>query len=149
MKKVTFLLCALLAFGLVHAQEDEFNVRVISDHIYAEHLYRDKLLKDPYRPLYHYVIPEGMAHPFDPNGAFYWKGRYHLFYIIQTVRPKPFYRGDAWAHISSHDLIHWKLHPTALKPTDDTPERAIYSGNMFLNKKGLSLIHISEPTRPY
>tara|TARA_A100000164_G_C21944113_1_gene792559 strand:- start:4749 stop:6344 length:1596 start_codon:yes stop_codon:yes gene_type:complete len=140
MKNINFLICAWLTLSFVHAQHDEFNVRVIADHIYAEHLYRDKLLKDPYRPLYHYVIPEGMAHPFDPNGAFYWKGRYHLFYIIQTVRPKPFYRGDAWAHISSHDLIHWKQHPTALKPTDDTPERAIYSGNMFLNKKGIPTI---------
>ena len=48
MKKINFLICALLTFGSGHAQEDEFNVRVISDHIYAEHLYRDKLLKDPY-----------------------------------------------------------------------------------------------------
>ena len=140
MKKINVFISVLLITSFVHAQHDEFNVRVIADHIYAQHLYRDKLLKDPYRPLYHYVIPEGMAHPFDPNGAFYWKGRYHLFYIIQTVRPKPFYRGDAWAHISSHDLIHWKVHPTALKPTDDTPERAIYSGNIFLNKQGIPTI---------
>ena len=55
------------------------------------------------------MIPEGIAHPFDPNGAIYWKGRYHLFYIFQTVKPLPFYRGDAWAHISSHDLVHWRF----------------------------------------
>ena len=46
MKKIIFLICALLAFGSVHAQEDEFNVRVISDHIYAEHLYRDDHIYD-------------------------------------------------------------------------------------------------------
>lgn len=140
MKKVYFLIGALLIAGLSQAQHDEFNVRVIADHVYAQHLYRDKLLKDSYRPLYHYVIPEGMAHPFDPNGAIYWKGRYHMFYIFQPVRPKPFYRGDAWAHISSHDLIHWRHHPTALKPTEETPERAIYSGNMFLDKEGVPTI---------
>lgn len=137
---VTKLLMSLAMFQFAFTQHDEFNIRVISDHIYAQHLYRDKLLKDPYRPTYHYVIPEGMAHPFDPNGAFFWKGRYHLFYIIQTVRPKPYYRGDAWAHVSSHDLIHWRHHPTALKPTEDSPERAIYSGNLFLNKDGVPTI---------
>ena len=28
----------------------------------------------------------GGAMPFDPNGAIYWKGRYHLFYIFQDIR---------------------------------------------------------------
>ena len=53
----------------VMAQEDAFNQRVIQDAIYSMHLYRDKLIKDKYRPRYHFVIPEGIAHPFDPNGA--------------------------------------------------------------------------------
>jgi sucrose-6-phosphate hydrolase SacC (GH32 family) len=120
----------------ISAQQDEFNNRIIQDHIFAMHLYRDKLLNDKYRPVYHFVIPEGIAHPNDPNGAIYWKGRYHLFYIFQPVKPRKGHRGDAWAHISSHDLIHWRFHPTALKPGDDSPEVAIYSGNAFLNKKG-------------
>jgi beta-fructofuranosidase len=130
----------LLSTGKSFSQSDEFNLRIIKDHIFAQHLYRDKLLKDQYRPVYHFVIPEGMAAPMDPNGAYYWKGRYHLFYIFQTVEPKPDYRGDAWAHISSHDLVHWRFHPTALKPGEDTPERAIYSGNMFLDKNDVPTI---------
>ena len=120
----------------VQAQQDDFNTRVIQDHIFAMHLYRDKLLNDRYRPTYHFVIPDGIAHPYDPNGAIYWKGRYHLFYIFQTVKPLPYYRGDAWAHISSNDLLHWRFHPTALKPDDESPERAIYSGNAFVDKNG-------------
>ena len=56
-EKNKFFNMCLLTFGSGHAQEDEFNVRVISDHIYTEHLYRDKI-EDPYRPLYHYVIQE-------------------------------------------------------------------------------------------
>ena len=72
-------------FDLI-AQQDDFNTRVIQDQVFAMHLYRDKLLNDKYRPTYHFVIPEGMAHPYDPNGAIYWKGRYHLFYIFQTVK---------------------------------------------------------------
>ncbi len=122
------------------AQYDEFNRRVIHDAISAMHLYRDKLTRDRYRPRYHFVIPEGMAHPYDPNGAIYWKGRYHLFYIFQTVKPRPYYRGDAWAHISSHDLVHWRFHPTALQPDEESPERAIYSGNTFLDKAGVPTI---------
>ena len=32
---------------------------------------REKLLKNPYRPKYHIVAPEGVCVPFDPNGAIY------------------------------------------------------------------------------
>ena len=37
--------------------------------------------------------------PFDPNGAIYWKGRYHLFYIFQDTRLGK--RSDQWGHVSS------------------------------------------------
>ncbi len=54
-----------LGIGLAHrplqAQEDEFNTRVIQGHVYAMHLYRDKLLNDKCRPTYHFVIPEGIV----------------------------------------------------------------------------------------
>jgi len=125
---------------ILHAQQDDFNTRIIQDYIYSMHLYRDKILNDKYRPTYHFVIPEGIAHPYDPNGAIYWKGRYHLFYIFQPYRPRRGHRGDCWAHISSHDLVHWRFHPTALKPEDGDPEVAIYSGNTFLNKDGTPTI---------
>ena len=39
---------------------------------------RSQLSSDPYRPIYHYVNPEGRLN--DPNGLCYWQGRYHLFY---------------------------------------------------------------------
>ena len=41
--------------------------------------HRERLLKDPFRPGYHFTVPEGVAVPFDPNGAIFWQGRYHLF----------------------------------------------------------------------
>ena len=43
---------------------------------------REELLKDPYRPGYHFVAWEGG----DVNGAIFWKGRYHLFYIFGSTR---------------------------------------------------------------
>jgi beta-fructofuranosidase len=140
------LLLILIIFGSLNnpaiAQEayDEFQTRILSDYIYAQHLYRDKLVNDRYRPIYHFASPEIGAHPFDPNGAIDWNGRYHLFYIIQPYRPREGHRGDVWAHISSHDLVHWRFHPTALRPGEDDPEVAIYSGNTFLDKNGTPTI---------
>ena len=84
---------------------------------------REKLLSDPYRPGYHFVTPEGRCMPFDPNGAVYWKGRYHLFYIFQDKR------GHNWGHVSSTDLFHWRHHPTGLVA-------GMFSGNCFINKDG-------------
>jgi beta-fructofuranosidase len=84
---------------------------------------REKLLSDPHRPGYHFVIPEGSGMPFDPNGAIFWKGRYHLFYIFQDKR------GHNWGHVSSTDLFHWRHHPTGLVS-------GMFSGNCFLNKEG-------------
>ncbi len=84
---------------------------------------RERLLSDPYRPGYHFVTPEGRCMPFDPNGAIFWKGRYHVFYIFQDAR------GHNWGHVSSTDLFHWRHHPTGLVS-------GMFSGNCFLNKDG-------------
>ncbi len=90
----------------------------------AQRKLRDILLRDPYRPVYHFVIPEGFGRPFDPNGAIFWKGRYHLFYIFQDER------GHNWGHVSSTDLVHWRHHPTGLVG-------GMFSGNCFINKDGV------------
>ena len=89
----------------------------------ATRMQREKLLSDPHRPGYHFAIPEGRCMPFDPNGAIYWKGRYHLFYIFQDER------GHNWGHVSSTDLFHWRHHPTRLVS-------GMFSGNCFINKQG-------------
>jgi len=85
--------------------------------------HRERLLGDPFRPGYHFVTPEGRCMPFDPNGAIFWKGRYHLFYIFQDAR------GHNWGHASSTDLFHWRHHPTGLVA-------GMFSGNCFVNKDG-------------
>lgn len=88
---------------------------------------REKILSDPARPGYHFVIPEGIGMPFDPNGAIYWKGRYHLFYIFQDKRSG--WEDHHWGHVSSTDLFHWREHPTGLIG-------GMFSGNCFLDKDG-------------
>jgi sucrose-6-phosphate hydrolase SacC (GH32 family) len=92
--------------------------------------FRNHLLADPYRPTYHFAIPEDYAGPFDPNGAIFWRGQYHLFYIYQENRVHCF------GHISSVDLVHWRQHPTPLYPTEGSADRGMFSGNCFINKRG-------------
>ena len=92
---------------------------------------RERILSDPARPGYHFVVPEGVAMPFDPNGAIYWKGRYHLFYIFQDTRLGR--KADHWGHVSGTDLFHWVHHPTGLLD-------GMYSGNCFINRDGVPTI---------
>ena len=93
---------------------------------------RARFQNDPHRPAYHFLNPDGAAHAFDPNGAIYWKGRYHLMYIYQDYeRPGR----DFWGHASSTDLLHWRIHPPSLSP--DENEDQIYSGGAFVNKEGI------------
>lgn len=91
--------------------------------IESSRLLREHQLADPYRPGFHFTVPEGRCMPFDPNGAIFWKGRYHLFYIFQDRR------GHNWGHVSSTDLFHWRHHPTDLVD-------GMFSGNCFLDKEG-------------
>lgn len=93
---------------------------------------RETLMRDRYRPRYHIVAPEGVHSPFDPNGALFWNGRYHLMYIIQTEK------GHCWAHISSKDLLHWRHHPLALEPGG--VDTGIFSGGAFIDKNGIPTI---------
>jgi len=104
--------------------------------IAAVRRFRNHLLSDPYRPTYHFAIPEDYASPFDPNGAIYWRGQYHLFYIYQEYPQTSVDRGHVFGHISSADLVHWRQHPTPLYPTADSPDRGMFSGNCFINKNG-------------
>lgn len=96
----------------------------------AQREIRELLLSDLHRPTYHFVNPEGRGMPFDPNGAIFWNGKYHLCYIFQDERE------DCWGHASSIDLLHWRFHTTALFPAPGDPDKAIFSGNCFVNKKG-------------
>lgn len=79
-------------------------------------------------PRYHFTSPSGHdCMPFDPNGAVYYRGRYHLGYIYQDGGR------HYWGHASTADLLHWQLHPPMLAPG---PEGGIFSGNAFLDARG-------------
>jgi beta-fructofuranosidase len=86
---------------------------------------RKKMSGDRYRPVYHYVNPEGNLN--DPNGLSYWNGYWHLFY--QAYPPED--TRQHWGHAISKDLIHWRDLPYAIYPG---PERAVFSGSALVEE---------------
>lgn len=84
---------------------------------------RKRLSTDKYRPVYHYVNPEGNLN--DPNGLCYWNGYWHLFY--QAYPPED--PRQHWGHAISKDLVYWRDLPYAIYPD---PERAVYSGTTLV-----------------
>ena len=110
---------------------------------------RELIWQDPHRPRYHLTPPEGFFN--DPNGALFWNGRYHLFYLAREPIPHPRRPGEefwvaVWDHVSSRDLVHWIQHPPAVRPKPDgsTPS-GIYSGGAIKNAPRPTLIyHVPE-----
>ena len=92
-------------------------------------LFREKLMADPYRPAYHFCVPEDKGYPGDPNGAFYYQGRYHLMYLYEREGS-----GFCWGHLSSADLVHWRHHPDALYPGEG--DEGAFSGGAFVDRDG-------------
>lgn len=86
---------------------------------------RQRLSDDPYRPVYHFVNPEGNLN--DPNGFSFWNGNWHLFY--QAYPPED--PRQHWGHAISKDLVHWRDLPLAIYPN---PERASYSGSALVEE---------------
>ena len=94
---------------------------------------RERLLADPYRPRYHFCVPEDMGMPGDPNGAFYSNGRYHLMYLYNRSGA-----GFCWGHVSSADLVHWRHHPDAIGP--GAGDEGCFSGGAFVDDDGSAIL---------
>lgn len=96
-------------------------------------LLRERLLADPWRPRWHFCVPEDMGEPGDPNGAFYHAGRYHLMYLYHRSGT-----GFCWGHISSADLVHWRHHPDSIGPGDG--DEGCFSGGAFVDEDGAAYL---------
>ena len=94
---------------------------------------RQAMAADPYRPLYHFVSPEGNLN--DPNGLCFWRGQWHLFYqAFPPADPRPY-----WGHAVSTDLVHWRDLPYALAPG---PEEACWSGSALVeDERVIAMYH--------
>ena len=96
--------------------------------------YRERLLADPYRPAYHFAIPDDLGIPGDSNGAFYADGIYHLMYLYKNSDTEGFH----WGHISSRDLLHWRHHPDTL--TVHNRDGGCFSGGGFVDDDGTAYV---------
>ena len=111
------------------------------DLVNASRELKQKFQNDPNRPRYHFMhLEEGEIMPGDPNGAIWWKGRYHLCYIFQRQQDAEPRIVHCWGHASSLDLVHWEHHPTALDVAPNDPDRGIFSGAALVTKEGVPLI---------
>lgn len=84
-----------------------------------------------YRPQIHFSPEANWMN--DPNGMFYYKGVYHLFY--QHYPAAPVWGPMHWGHATSHDLIHWQQQPVALRPDSIG---YIFSGSAVVDKHNTS-----------
>ena len=110
-----------------------------SERIEGARKLREQLLADPWRPGYHFAIPEDIGRPGDPNGAFFANGRYHLMYLYDRRGMHGFSnQGFCWGHISSHDLVHWRHHPDAIVPGDG--DSGCFSGGAFVDDDGTAYL---------
>lgn len=70
--------------------------------------------------------------PFDPNGAIFKDGVYHLWHLYRERAETGFRR----QHLSSIDLFHWRWHSNELQHHPGDPDTGIFSGTGFITKDG-------------
>ncbi len=95
--------------------------------------YRERLMADPWRPRYHFCVPDGNGTPGDPNGCFYAGGLHHLMYLY--AHPQ---RGFCWGHAVSRDLLHWRHLPDALEKSGH--DEGCFSGGAFVDEDGTAYL---------
>lgn len=134
--KNTLLASVLLFLSTfaMEAGEKCDTLRVAPKDIVSARKIRRIQLNDPFRPVWHLVIAEGTGYPFDPNGAIFKDGVYHLWYLYQAEA------GHHWQHLSSLDLFHWRWYANDLQHHPGDPDEGIFSGNAFLAADGKVVI---------
>jgi sucrose-6-phosphate hydrolase SacC (GH32 family) len=91
--------------------------------------------QDPTRPVFHLTAPMGWI--YDPSGAFYFQGKYHVFSYHQI---HSFLLFNSHDHYVSEDLVHWHTWP--LGPVADSAIDCygIWLGNHVIDDDGVPTI---------
>src|SRR4051794_34149519 len=78
---------------------------------------------EAFRGQFHFSSRAGWMN--DPNGSFWYRGQYHLFY--QHNPHGLAWDTMHWGHATSTDLVHWTQKPIALEPGVHAGD--LWSGN--------------------
>ena len=87
--------------------------------------------QDSSRPVYHLTQPLG--HIFDPCGAFYHGGKYHVFSYRNIFSLLEYASLD---HYVSDDLVHWTQWPVGPWADSEHDVFCIYLMNHFMDDQG-------------
>lgn len=129
-RKILFFSFMLLVTATPIIAQENNTVKIKDGDIDAARRVRRAELNDPIRPTWHLTIAEGTGYPFDPNGAIFKDGVYHLWHLYQDGGR------HQWQHLSSIDLLHWRWHSNDLRSYPGEPDQGIFSGNAFLAHDG-------------
>lgn len=89
------------------------------------------LRNEKFRPQFHFTPTRNWMN--DPNGLFYYKGKYHLFF---QHNPQAIDWGNmSWGHAVSTDLYNWRELPIAINCTETT---GIFSGSAVVDHNNTS-----------
>ncbi|MEK3890766.1 glycoside hydrolase family 32 protein [Bacillus sp. FSL K6-3431] len=98
-----------------------------------------------HRPSYHYTRKKDYMG--DICAPIYFNGEYHAFY--QTSPGSEGYGYMPWAHVTSHDLLHWEDKGIALFPDKSRGETACFCGCSYIKDGKVELLYTSVgPSRP-
>lgn len=101
---------------------------------------QNKAATSQWRPTYHFTPINTWTN--DPNGLFYYKGLYHLYF-----QNNPFdniWGHMSWGHAVSKDLIHWTHLPVAIAEINKKGTTiSIFSGSAVLDKNNTSSFGIN------
>lgn len=86
---------------------------------------------DKYRPKYHFTPQWGWMN--DPNGLFYFGGRYHVYFQYNPYAS--IWGNMTWGHASTADFVTWEHHPHAILPDD---LGMIFSGSAVVDTENTS-----------
>ena len=94
-------------------------------------MFHTHLEEEIYRPKLHFTPKKNWMN--DPNGLFYLKGTYHLYF--QHHPDSNVWGPMHWGHATSQDLIHWEEQPIALAPDQ---LGTIFSGSAVVDHQNTS-----------
>lgn len=123
--KILALIIFLLSLSVIYGCKQEQAQTIIDDATISDYY------KEPHRPQFHFT-PEAKWMN-DPNGMFYYDGKYHLFY--QYYPDSTVWGPMHWGHAESNDMIHWDHLPIGLYPDSIG---CIFSGGAVVDNNNTS-----------